>query len=97
MVTLNALILVIGILAALAAGFAIAKIHSWINGMQKRLEALEQAQAKHLPYRTADAIEDATAALNALQFELDFKRDLLDNAISHLKQARGGNAKGREA
>ena len=91
---MSGLFITIAILAALIAGFAIGKIHTEMQHLRERIITLEQAQAKHLPYRTADAIEDATAALNALQFELDFKRDLLDNAISHLKQARGGSVRG---
>jgi Na+/H+ antiporter NhaA len=87
---MSSLFITIAILAALIAGFAIGRLYAEMQHMRERIVTLEQAQAKHLPYRTADAIEDATAALNSLQFELDFKRDLLDNAISHLKQAREG-------
>jgi hypothetical protein len=95
MVTLNALILVIGILAAMAAGYAIAKLHSWASAMQRRLEALEQAQAKHLPYRTADEIEAATAAILKIKFETDFRQEVIENALAHLQIARNGNKEKR--
>lgn len=90
MVTLNTLILVIGILFALAAGFAIAKLHSWVNATQRRLSELEQAQAKHLPYHTADEIEAATAAILKIKFETDFRQEVIENALAHLQQARNG-------
>ena len=91
MVTLNTLILIIGILFAMAAGFAIAKLHSWINAIQVRLSELEQAQAQHLPYRTADEIEAATAAILKIKFETDFRQEVVENALAHLQIARNGN------
>jgi hypothetical protein len=85
------LVIAIALIITFAAGLAIGKTHSDMRHLRERIVALEAAQAKHLPYRTADEIENATAALNAMQFDLDFKKSLLDNALAHLLQARGGN------
>ena len=49
--------------------------------------------ARHLPYRTAEEIENGLAALWILKRELDFKESLVENAISHLQAARGGSKK----
>jgi hypothetical protein len=81
------------ILAALIAGIAIGLTYAEIKHLRERIKALEASQAKHLPYHTADEIENATAAINALQFELDFKKGLLDNALAHLYNARNGRGK----
>jgi len=88
------------VFAALIAGIfigalymAIQNLHQENGNLRDRIAALESAQAKHLPYHTADEIENATAAINAIQFDLDFKKDLLDNALAHLHQARNGNGK----
>jgi hypothetical protein len=88
MVTLNTLILVIGILFALAAGFAIAKLHSWINTTQARLNELEQAKSRRLPYKSADAIEDATASLMYLEQQEEIFSLWLAKAHEYLKTAR---------
>lgn len=50
----------------------------------------KRATAAHLPYVTAEEIEDGLAALWKLRFELDLKEELVDNAIAHLQLARGG-------
>lgn len=51
------------------------------------------ANARHLPYVTAEEIENSLAALWILRGELDFKTSLIDNAIAHMQAARGGKAK----
>lgn len=88
MVTLSTLILIVGILFAMAAGFAIAKLHSWINAMQKRLSELEHAQSRRLPYKSADAIEDATASLMYLKQQEEIFGLWLAKAHEYLKTAR---------
>ena len=50
----------------------------------------KRATAAHLPYVTAEEIEDGLAALWKLRFEIDLKQELVDNAIAHLQLARGG-------
>ncbi len=76
------------ILAALVAGFAIGMIYAEIKHMRERIIALETAQAKHLPYKSAEAIEDATAALLTAKFKMDLNQEFLDNALAHLQMAR---------
>lgn len=77
------------ILAALLAGIGIGMGIREFRHMRERIAALERAQAKHLPYHTAEEIENATAAVNRIMFELDLKREFVDNALNHLKAARG--------
>ena len=78
------------ILAALAAGIATGMTYVEIRHMRDRIAALESAQAKHLPYKSAEAIEDATAALLIAKFKMDFNQEILDNALAHLAHAREG-------
>lgn len=77
--------------SALLAAYFIGKLNAENKGLKERIQRLEEAQAKHLPYPTADGIEDATAAILRLKFEADFRRELVDNALAHLQQARAGS------
>jgi hypothetical protein len=81
------------VLAALMAGIAAGLMYAEIKNQARRITALEANEAKHLPYKTAEEIEDATAALLAAKFKHDFNGELLDNALAHLQQARNGNGK----
>jgi hypothetical protein len=67
------------------------RTESRLSGLEATLEKLQEAQAKHLPYRTADEIEHATAALLKLKFEQDFRAEMIENALAHLHLARSGN------
>ncbi len=51
------------------------------------------APARHLPYQTAEEIENSLAALWVLKRELDFKTSLIENAIAHMQAARAGKKK----
>ncbi len=88
MVTLNTLLLITGILLAMLAGFAIAKLHSWFMHLQTRLNELEQAQSKRLPYKSQDAIENATASLMYLEQQQEVFNLWLAKAHEYLKTAR---------
>jgi hypothetical protein len=81
------------VIAALVAGIAIGLTYSEIKHLRERVATLEANQAKHLPYKTADEIEEATAGILKAKFENEFRGELLDNALAHLQQARNGNAK----
>ena len=80
-------------MTALAAGFAIGKTYADIKCMRERISALEAAQAKHLPFRSADEIENGIAALNYIVFDEDLKRERIQNALAHLQNARSGGSK----
>jgi hypothetical protein len=54
--------LIVGV-CSFAAGIGLSGLVFYICDLKKRVGTLEAAQAKHLPYRTADEIEDATAAI----------------------------------
>lgn len=59
------------------------------KNMEKRIEDLEKASDKrHLPYKVAEEIEDATAAILKARREIDFDKEVLDNALGHLHNAR---------
>lgn len=83
----------LAIIAALAAGFAIGKEYAEIRHMRERITALEAAQARHLPYRTAESIEDAEAAIIKAMHEVRFNNELLENALAHMQIARDGKGK----
>lgn len=52
--------------------------------LEKRVEKLEQSARQRMPFRSYDEILDAMAALDALEHEENFKRDLIQNAKAHL-------------
>lgn len=60
---------------------------------EQRITELEEANARHLPYRTADEIENALAALWKVRNESEVRLDLIDNSIAHMQLARSGNKK----
>lgn len=55
--------------------------------MHRRLKQLE-ATPKRLPYLSADEIENAMAAIIALQYDVEIKADMIENALAHLRKAR---------
>jgi hypothetical protein len=91
--TVNILFVILAILIALLAGYAIGKTHAEIKCLRERIASLEDAQAKHLPYRTNDEIENSIAALLTLKFQQDLKTEFIDNALGHLQNARSGGSK----
>jgi hypothetical protein len=80
------------LLSAFVAGLIIGSgaiyLYLTIKHQEERIRQLEQASAKHLPYKSADAIEDATAVLIAAKSELDLKVAYVDNILAHLQKAR---------
>jgi hypothetical protein len=91
LVDMDALIVVGAV--SFVSGASLAGIYFHLLEMRRRIGKLEQDQAKHLPYRTADEIEDATAAILNMKFKLDFNQELIENALAHLRAARSGNGK----
>ena len=83
----------IAVLAALLAGYFVGKTQAEVTAMRDRIAQLEAAQAKHLPYRTNDEIENSIAALLTLKFQHDLKGEFIDNALGHLQNARSGGSK----
>lgn len=83
-ITLNLILL----LAGMALGAGIAGALFAIRGLQARVRQLEEASQKRLPYRSADEIENSTAALLKAIAETSYRRDLLENALAHLQSAR---------
>lgn len=58
---------------------------------QARIAELEAMQARHLPYVTAEEIENAEAALLYAKRAARERRDMIENALAHLQKARQGN------
>lgn len=58
-----------------------------LKALVERVEKLEGANKQRLPYRSQEEILDAMAALDALQHELNFKNNLVDNAKAHLTKS----------
>jgi len=83
----------LALIVVFVAGIAAGKLHAEIKCLRERVAKLEDAEAKHLPYRTADNIENAEAAIIKAIREVRFDNELLDNALAHLQQARNGNKK----
>ena len=54
----------------------------------KDLEARIDQGPKRLPYKSADSIENATAAILSVMQEHHWEGERLQNALSHLQQAR---------
>ena len=69
--------------------------HEWpqLDRTYRRVARLEQDGPKHLPYKTADEIEDATAAILRIKHEADFNLELIENAMAHLQLARNPKEK----
>jgi hypothetical protein len=91
-----ALPVAIAIIVGVIAGWAAKHIYQMGQDMtarlidaEKRISQLEQAQAKRLPYKTADEIENSIAAILYMQQDADRKAELIDNALNHLQLARG--------
>ena len=63
--------------------------HHRLIDTEKRVGQLEAAQVKHLPYRTADEIENSIAAILYMKQDADRKAELIENALNHLQLARG--------
>jgi hypothetical protein len=90
-----AALIITGVMAFLA-GLSLAGIVVHLCEMRRRIKLLEEAQAKHLPYRTADEIEDATAAILNMKFRTEFNQEMIENALAHLQAARQGNGKSKK-
>jgi hypothetical protein len=63
-------------------------LYTTIRPQNERIRKLEQASAKRLPYQSADEIENGIAALLYTMQDLSLRKDMLENALAHLKKAR---------
>lgn len=59
-----------------------------ISELIEQVKSLQQAGPKRLPYRSADEIENATAAVLTLLHEERLKMERIENALAHLQKAR---------
>src|SRR5574343_789257 len=95
------LVQVVVLLGVLIVGIAIGvlwqtvrELKSKDQALKEEIEKLKEAQAKRLPYDVANSLENATAAINRILFEADFRKELAENALAHLWKARS-NGKGK--
>lgn len=79
------------VFAIFSAGAALATI-IWMTVLLKeareRITKLEEANKTHLPFHAAKEIENATATLLLLESQKNFDLEYIENALSHLRQAR---------
>jgi hypothetical protein len=79
----------LGLLAiCFVAGAAVMALWNSHQRLTKRISDLEKANHHRLPFRTAEEIEDATAAILKAMREIEFDKSMLENALGHLKNAR---------
>jgi hypothetical protein len=90
---MSGIALILALAAALIAGIAIGLTYAEIKHLRGRIAALESAQAKHLPYRTAEEIEDGIGALIPILYEEELTHERIQNALIHFQRARSGKAK----
>jgi len=84
------IVVILALIVTLAIGIAIGRLWAEFRHMRERIAALEAAQAKHLPYRTAEEIEDGIGALLPLLYEDEIRHERIQNALVHFQRARGG-------
>jgi hypothetical protein len=75
------------------AGIGLSGLVFYIRDLKKRITALEDANAKHLPFVTAEEIEHGIGALLPMLFEEDLRHERIENALAHFQRARGGKEK----
>lgn len=83
-------------ISMIAGGAAVGlygRMSAKIHALSERIRKLEESQAKRLPYMSADAIEDLIATLNSEAFRMNFRQELIDNALAHAHKARNPNRK----
>jgi len=85
-------IVVLSILSAVMGAGVVSLWQEWRN-MKAEIVRLKQASDKrHLPYKTAEEIENATAAILVAMREIDFDKTVLENALAHLHKARNNQS-----
>jgi len=69
----------------------LAEIEKTNQDQQNEIALLKEKLSKpgSLPYQTREELEHSMAGLILLENELNFKRDLLENVMSHIRNARG--------
>jgi hypothetical protein len=75
------------------AGAAAVGMYNRQKNLEKRIADLEEtSNKKHLPYKVAEEIEDAMAAIIHWQYERKMDNEWLENAMNHLKNARNNRS-----
>lgn len=69
------------------------EMNRMIAEMGKRLNKLESANRKRMPYEAYEHLIDAMSALDAEEREVEIKRIFLGNARSHMEQAMAAGTK----
>ena len=77
----------LGIIIALGAFLLYREFINQISALTTRIEKLEEANRKRMPFKSQDEILDAIAALDLLEYEEDIKANLRKNAKAHLFNA----------
>lgn len=70
------------------AGVCVYGIYAEIKTLRQRVKVLEESNVKRLPYKSRDAIEDATAAVVYVEQEVEVLQARLDHMRRLLNVAR---------
>jgi len=59
-----------------------------VTDLDERVKRMEDAGQKRINYKTLEALEDAFAALDVMDREIEFDKSLIANMRAHLFKAR---------
>jgi hypothetical protein len=93
----NSLLIVVIVTLSIACLFLLS--HEWnrrekqITELTRRVRELEKANVQRLPYKSFEEILNGMAALDILERESEFKRDVIANAKAHFTNAMSTGTK----
>lgn len=64
-----------------------------VHALELTNKRLSEANPKRINYETLRALEDADAALDVMEREIDFDKSLITNTRAHVQRARNPNRK----
>ncbi len=83
----------LGLVALLCAVAIYSEFRGRLNCLDARVRRLEEAKQKRINYESLEELENAIAAFDVLEREIEFKRTVLDNLREHLLRARNPGSK----
>jgi hypothetical protein len=85
--TLTVIVLVLSLLSLFLLSREWNRRDKQISDLRKRVLDLEKANIQRLPYKSFEEILNGMAALEVLERETDFKKDVIQNAKAHFTSA----------
>lgn len=83
-----AILALIAVIAFALGGFSLGRLHQWMKDTDRRIDLLEKAQAKRLPYKSEEAIEDFCGSLITTEQAFEIARLHLQRTREFGKLAR---------